>query len=278
MVATRQTPKGDFPAFEPSPSKKPSPTGSPDANSSPTAQAFARRAVSSAREAGTDTIALKSPPAPSEVDESFWCHTASNLTMAWLWVSVPLVLWDCSYILLRPHTFEGGALQWPLWKPYEVYAAIDKVYSRSAWDAQEGFAGAQGVLNAVELVMYGLYMMIVYNHGVRAPTGTGLQVGKGVSGWFAGGVKVRGSAGNRAVLIGFAAAVMTLSKTVLYYFNEYFSGFASIKHNDWLTILYFYGFMNGLWVVLPAYMTAVFGADILQALDFAAGVSSKKTN
>jgi hypothetical protein len=90
------------------------------------------------------------------------------------------------------------------------------VYSRSAWDAQEGFGGAQGVLNAVELVMYGLYATILYNHGVKAPSGTGVQVGEGVSAWFAGGVKVRGAIGNRAVLIGFAASVMTLSKTVLY--------------------------------------------------------------
>jgi hypothetical protein len=134
----------------------------------------------------------------------------------WLAVSIPLVLWDTLYILLRPHTFEGGALQWPFWKPYEIYASIDKVYSRSAWDAGEGFGGAQGMLNAVEIVMYGLYAMILWNHGVPAAAGTGAQIGQGVNGWFAGGVKVRGKAGNRALVLGFAAAVMTLSKTVLY--------------------------------------------------------------
>jgi hypothetical protein len=173
-----------------------------------------------------------------------------------------LVLWDSLYILLRPHTFEGGALQWPIWKPYEIYAAIDKVYSRSAWDEQQGFGGAQGVLNAIELVMYGLYVMILYNHGVKAPAGTGVQLSSGVSAWFAGGVKVRGAAGNRALIIGFAASVMTLSKTVLYCeskqafiarversltsadFNEYFSDFASVRHNDWFTIFLFYGVMK----------------------------------
>jgi hypothetical protein len=82
-----------------------------------------------------------------------------------------------------------------------------------------------------------------------------------VRGWFAGGVKIRGAAGNRALVIGFAASVMTLSKTVLYCeymplwgdswrmliitdFNEYFSGFASVKHNDWFTIFLFYGVMK----------------------------------
>lgn len=72
------------------------------------------------------------------------------------------------------------------------------------------------MLNAVELVMYGLYAGILYNHGVKAAAGTGVQVGQGVGAWFAGGIKVRGKVGNRALLIGFAASVMTLSKTVLY--------------------------------------------------------------
>jgi hypothetical protein len=238
MVSTRQTPKGNFPTFEPSPTKKstrsstasPAPSTSPDLASSPTAKTFARRVASSAQDAAAtardaaisardtaaSTIAVASPPAPSSINESHWCHTASNLTVLWLAVSVPLVIWDSLYILLRPHTFEGGALQWPLWKPYEIYAAIDKVYSRSAWDANEGFGGAQGALNAVETVMYGVYVWIMYNHGVAASAGTGVQVSSGVSRWFAGGVKIRGSMGNRALVIGFAASVMTLSKTVLY--------------------------------------------------------------
>lgn len=109
-------------------------------------------------------------------------------------------------------------MQWPIWKPYEIYAAIDKVYSRSAWDANEGFGGAQGVLNAVELVMYGLYAMIVWNHGREAESGTGVEIKSagGALAWLSGGRKIRGSVGNRAVLLGFAASVMTFSKTVLY--------------------------------------------------------------
>ncbi|KAF2824709.1 hypothetical protein CC86DRAFT_296392 [Ophiobolus disseminans] len=286
MVSTRQHPRGNFPAFEPSPTKKPSrtstaspvPTSLPDLSSSPTAKSFARRAANSALDVASDSIAVVSPPNPAEIGESNWCHTASNLTVLWLAVSIPLVMWDSLYILLRPHTFAGGALQWPIWKPYEIYAAIDKVYSRSAYDAREGFGGAQGMLNAVELVLYGLYAMTIYNHGVPTTSGTGVQVGEGVSAWFAGGVKVRGKVGNRALLLGFAASVMTLSKTVLYYFNEYFSDFASVKHNDWFTVFLFYGVMNGLWVIFPAYMTIVFGSDIIQALDIAAESSPKKTD
>jgi hypothetical protein len=189
---------------------------------------------------------------------------------------MPLVLWDSLYILLRPHTMAGGALQWPIWKPYEIYASIDHVYGWPGWENNDGFGGAQGFLNAIELVLYGLYAMIIYNHGMPTTGGTGLQLSEGVSKFLAGGRKVRGKNGNRALIIGFAAAVMTLSKTVLYYFNEYFSGFANVGHNDWATLLFFYGIMNGLWVIFPAYMTVVFGTDILQALDIATESSSKK--
>ena len=227
MVSTRQHPQGDFPAFEPSPTKRPSRTSTASpaptsptiatrnaaSNVSTTANAVTRRAVSKTSSA-VDAVA---PPSPSEVGEQGWCHTASNLTILWLTVSLPLVLWDSLYILLRPHTMAGGFLQWPIWKPYEIYAAIDYVYGWPGWESNDGFGGAQGALNAVETVLYGLYLMIIYNHSVPAATGTGLDVSsQGLSAWLSGGRKVRGKNGNRALLLGFTAAVMTLSKTVLY--------------------------------------------------------------
>jgi hypothetical protein len=227
MVATRQHPRGDFPAFEPSPTKRPSRTSTASpaptspttatraaaSNASPTAKAIARRAAAKASNA-VDAVA---PPSPSEVGEQAWCHTASNITILWLVVSLPLVLWDSLYILLRPHTMAGGALQWPIWKPYEIYAAIDYVYGWPGWESNDGFGGAQGALNAVETVLYGLYVMIIYYHSVPAPTGTGLDVkSEGLGALLSGGRKVPGKNGNRALLIGFTAAVMTLSKTVLY--------------------------------------------------------------
>lgn len=110
----------------------------------------------------------------------------------------------------------GGALQWPIWKPYEIYASIDYVYGQPGWDEKDGFGGGQGALNAIEAVLYGLYLMIVYNHGVLADGGSGVQIGEGVKGWASGGRKIRGRKGNQALLIGFVASVMTLSKTVLY--------------------------------------------------------------
>ena len=215
MVSTRSHPQGDFPATEASPTKKASRSSRnstaspapPDFDLSPTgAKLLAKRAVS-------NVASEISPPSPAEINEPTWCHTASKVTIAWLSVSMPLVLWDALYILLRPHTMAGGAIQWPIWKPYETYAAIDYVYGWPGWENHDGFGAAQGVLNAIELILYGLYAMIVYNHGLPAPSGTGVEA---KSGFLSGGIKVRGKAGNRALIIGFAAAIMTLSKTVLY--------------------------------------------------------------
>jgi hypothetical protein len=332
MVATRQHPRGDFPAFEPSPTKRPSRTSTASpaptspttatraavASVSPTAKTVARRAAAAAERAtkavdSSASSALKAvaPPSPSEVGEPRWCHTASNMTILWLVVSLPLVLWDTLYILLRPHTMAGGALQWPLWKPYEIYAAIDYVYGWPGWESNDGFGGAQGALNAVETVLYGLYVMIIYYHSVPAPTGTGLDVkNEGLGAWLAGGRKVPGKNGNRALLIGFTAAVMTLSKTVLYCkFASHALGGGETDDRRLQRVLlelqecrpqrlvYHFLFLrshevstrsnqaaqnsvlilnSGLWVIFPAYMTVVFGSDILQALDNATETPAEK--
>jgi hypothetical protein len=185
-----------------------------------------------------------------------WSHTASNVTIAWLLISLPLQIWDTLYILLRPHTMAGGALQWPFWKPYEIYVQVDRVYG----NVNDPWGGAQGAMNAIETVLYGLYIMIVLNHGVPSAHGKGLQISEGVHGWIAGGRRVEGRNGNIALLIGFTAAVMTLAKTVMYCeyrfgapsrfeilnklthpdFVEYFAKFENVKHNDWLSLFIYY--------------------------------------
>jgi hypothetical protein len=110
----------------------------------------------------------------------------------------------------------GGMLQWPLWKPYEIYASIDHLYGWPGWNNSDGWGGAQAVMNLVEVILYGLYIMIVVNHGVPSDRGKGIQVSEGVNGWLAGGMRVAGKRGNRALMIGFTASLLTLSKTILY--------------------------------------------------------------
>jgi hypothetical protein len=124
-----------------------------------------------------------------------WSHVPTLATRIWLLVSLPLVLWDTGYVLGRPRTLPGGAWHAPLWTPYELYGRVDGIYSPAAWQRKEGFTGAQALLNVVETVLYLVYASMVWG---KASSGVG------------------GRQGGLAVMVGFAAAVMTLSKTVLY--------------------------------------------------------------
>ena len=48
-----------------------------------------------------------------------------------------------------------------------------------------------------------------------------------------------------APLLGFSAAVMTLSKTVLYWAQEYYCGGCSIGHNTWKDLIAYWIIPNG---------------------------------
>ena len=181
---------------------------------------------------------------------SGWSHTPNRATLFWMAISLPLVAWDTVYVLGRPHTMEGGAVHWPLWVPYKLYGQVDHVYGWKAFNARNGFTAAQAFLNLVESVMYIAYLWLYFVRG--KPTGTSGVEARAVS----------GRAGAAAVLIGFSAAVMTLSKTVLYCrchlyrggvrvirtlltipgMNEYYSGFGNIGHNSFLDLIY-------LWII-----------------------------
>ena len=92
----------------------------------------------------------------------------------------------------------GGKFHWPLWVPYKLYGTIDHVYGWPAFNAKLGFTAAQGALNIVESLGYIVYLCIAYKKGA------GKQY------------KLEGRNAAIAIIIAFSAAVMTLSKTVLY--------------------------------------------------------------
>ncbi len=144
-----------------------------------------------------------------------WTHTPSRLTIFWLLLSVPLVAWDFGFILLRPHSMPGGWLHDPLWLPYAQYVKIDHTYGMEAYEAREGFPVALAVVNIFETLAYVTYLWIVYRYGGRFAVGVGRGASGGM-GWLGKGVEVGGVPGGLAVLIGYATAVITLSKTVLF--------------------------------------------------------------
>ncbi|KAK0631057.1 hypothetical protein B0T17DRAFT_529979 [Bombardia bombarda] len=153
----------------------------------------------------------------------------------------------------------GGSLHWPLWVPYALYGEVDHMYGFKQWNAGNGFTSAQGFLNAVETLMYLAYVGLWYRHGQVLPAGA-------AAGQRAQERAVAGRAGALAVVVGYSAAVMTLSKTVLYWMNEYFSGFDNIGHNDLFRLVFCFIIPNGLWLLYPSYMIYDMGSEIVSAL------------
>ncbi|KAK3368652.1 hypothetical protein B0H63DRAFT_78981 [Podospora didyma] len=206
-----------------------------------------------------------------------WSHVPSTVTLLWLAVSLPLVVWDTGYVLLRPRTMPGGNLHWPLWVPYKLYGEVDHIYGFKQWNLGNGFTAAQGSLNVIETLMYLVYIGIWYRNAKPAPV-----TGKRLNGHAAGGSAVTpratvgrsvltGRAAALAVLIGFSAAVMTVSKTVLYWLNESFSGFDNIGHNPAMRLIFLWIIPNGAWLVVPSYLIYLFGSEIVDGLTKASG-------
>ncbi|KAF2717472.1 hypothetical protein K431DRAFT_334045 [Polychaeton citri CBS 116435] len=222
-----------------------------------------------------------SPEHNPPVSRLTWSHTPSNLTLLWLAISLPLVIWDTGYVLLRPHSMPGGALHSPIWTPYGLYGQIDYTYGFEALYTGLGFTGAQATVNAIETTAYLVYLYVVYAYGEQdSQQGRGAP-SKKTMGPLSGLSESRtlyGQPAARAVLLAFTTASITFAKTVIYVLNEAFSGehgWGGIGHNDFLTLIPLWIIPNGAWLVFPAYMTYVFGLEILEGLDIATSRSRR---
>ncbi|KAK0389039.1 hypothetical protein NLU13_2615 [Sarocladium strictum] len=217
----------------------------------------------------TDGVSPTSPRAVANGHSSSsggWKHAPTNWTLGWLVFSLPLVTWDFIYCLFRPWTMPGGAWHWPLWTPYELYGTVDYVYGWPAFNENNGFTSAQAVLNVIETIAYVYYLRVYLTDGKPAK-------GASPSSWT--GKSIEGSAAGKAALVGFAAAVMTLSKTVLYWLNEYYSNYRNIGHNSLQDLLFLWIIPNGAWLVGSGYMTISIGNDILRGLSLATSRSKR---
>lgn len=103
----------------------------------------------------------------------------------------------------------GGKWHVPFYTPYALYASIDYLYGLPALNRNDGFTGAQGWLNLIETAIYVFYLYMVASLGRTDGSATGVKA-------LVAKRKIVGREGGIAVLAGFAAAIMTLSKTVLY--------------------------------------------------------------
>jgi hypothetical protein len=151
-------------------------------------------------------------PAP----KGTWAHTPSNLTLIWLTVSLPLVLWDAGYVLLRPHSMPGGKWHYPLWVPYALYCETDYIYGWKAYNEHNGFTAAQTVMNLIETALYFYYLFVLFAYG-RQSGAAGRGAPKPATAGVLGAQRaVTGYNAAVAVVVGYSAAILTISKTLLY--------------------------------------------------------------
>ncbi|KAK5165953.1 uncharacterized protein LTR77_008877 [Saxophila tyrrhenica] len=272
MVATRNHPK-EFPdpetaqaTAQESPRKRTTRTSTAN-NASPTKAVFQPQTPARPR---APTLS-RTPP------QLGWSHTPSNFTLLWLAISLPLVIWDTGYVLLRPLSMPGGSLS-KIWYPYGMYGTVDYVYGFKAYNAHEGWTAAQGISNAFETAAYMVYLYMVYEYGEQEPrqgSGAPDKSAMGQLRALSESRTVTGRVAAFATLLGFGTALVTCFKTVLYWVIEACAGFANIGHNDWATLILFWGPMNFAWIVVPGYLVYVFGKEILDGLESA--TQSKKS-
>jgi hypothetical protein len=148
----------------------------------------------------------------------------------WLSISIPIVLWDVSFVLLRPASMPGGSLAF-LWGPYAKYITVDHSYG----DLHDPFVRAQAIISALE-----------------APLGIGALI-------------LSFARRNRplAALLAFAMSAMTSSKTALILMIEVVSGGKSVGHNALGDLVSLYLIPNGVWVIVPILVMVSTGRSLL---------------
>ncbi|CAM0141902.1 hypothetical protein VKS41_004396 [Umbelopsis sp. WA50703] len=133
----------------------------------------------------------------------------------------------------------NGKYNW-LWRPYNLYAKVDHFYGPEAIIANDGFTAAQSWLNLIETIINLTYVYMA----------TDKQTNLGF-----------------ANLIGFSGALMTLSKTVLYWLNDACSGWSHTRHNDPQTLILLWVIPNGAWIVVPAFIVWALGKDLKSRIE-----------
>jgi len=156
----------------------------------------------------------------------------------WFLITIPVIFWDSGYLFYRPRSFEGGDLHW-IWEPYGLYQNVDYIYGLKAFEENDGFPAAQALLNIVENLLNIAYLYMA--HVSKTPIAT---------------------------LVGFMSIVMTLSKTALYWLQEYFCGGCAVGHNNLKDLVILWMIPNGLWLVVPSLILWRLGKDIAESLQY----------
>ncbi|KAJ3745223.1 hypothetical protein EV360DRAFT_97823 [Lentinula raphanica] len=141
-------------------------------------------------------------------------------------------------VLLLSGCVSGGDLHW-IWEPYGIYqnVRLPDLYGIPALEDNNGFTNAQSLMNILETILNLTYLYLAH-----------------ISLW------------PPATLIGFGSAALTLSKTMLYWAQEYFCGFCATGQNDLGTLVVYWVVPNGLWLLFPGLIVYTLGKDLVGQL------------
>jgi len=159
-----------------------------------------------------------------------WC-------MYWLYIGSAIVVWDASFVLFRPHSLPGGALNF-IWLPYNKYIQVDKGYGNMS----DGFVMGQSIINVVEVLVcvYGLLEL----RKATAPPIRGRSTSE------------TDGAGVRALFAIMMSNLATFCKTVLYFLVEICSGFKYIKDCSLFDKVFVWFIPSSFWLIFSALTVA----------------------
>ncbi|GAX79822.1 hypothetical protein CEUSTIGMA_g7262.t1 [Chlamydomonas eustigma] len=157
----------------------------------------------------------------------------------WMGISGFVVLYDAGYVLMRPRSMPGGDL-FSIWSPYELYARVDKLYSREAMLAGDGFNKAQSILNLAEVSLHFLSLYL----------------------WSKPRLQSQGD------VLAFGSQLMTLWKTVLYWLNDFCrpEGQRYTEGSDLMTWLLVYMLPNVVWLIVPSFTVYALGQRLISKM------------
>lgn len=151
--------------------------------------------------------------------------------LAWLIFATSAGLYDCIFVLGRPHTFD-----WKIYKYFysNLYVHVDKQYN----DMEDGFVKACAVWNLLGCIINIITICLYFSSFIK------------LSNMFV-----------------FGSSLTTISGALLYQLPEYLGGMKSTGHNGWFRYLFIYWIPLQLWVIFPACIIGIIGNDIYQSIN-----------
>ena len=142
--------------------------------------------------------------------------------VAWLLISSLIVIFDASYVLLRPESMRGGSL-FQYFSPYELYCKFDTLYCHDS----DRFVVIQSWLNLMEITM-AFISLAMYAFGKQS-------------------TQLLGS------ILAVIVSAFTFWKTVIYiwYADAYLTHDA---HTFTTESIYVFYFPTAFWIVFPLYV------------------------